>query len=89
VWKDKSKKELAQQRAEAQRLADNRRIEATKPFLERQLKLYTEASGVAACIATGTNAAVDHTEIQTAKKGFGSCITVSLPLSRMWKWRKR
>ncbi len=41
VWKDKSYKELAQQR-----------IEATKPFLERQLKLYTEASQVAALIAT-------------------------------------
>lgn len=50
--------------------ADNRRIEATKPFLERQLRLYTEASEVAACIATGTNAVVDHIEIQTAKKRF-------------------
>lgn len=70
VWKDKSKKELAQQRVEAQRFADNRRIEATKPFLERQLRLYTEASEVAACIAAGPNVIIDHTEIQTAKKRF-------------------
>jgi SNF2 family DNA or RNA helicase len=52
VWKDKSSNELAQQSLQAQRLADSRRIEATKPFLERQLKLYTEASQVAALIAT-------------------------------------
>lgn len=52
VWKDKANNELAQQRLEAQRLAESRRIEATKPFLERQLKLYTEASQVAALIAT-------------------------------------
>lgn len=55
VWKDKSEREIAQQRAEAERLSATRRIEATKPFLERQLKLYTEASQVAAVIATTSN----------------------------------
>lgn len=52
VWKDKSEREIAQQRTDAERLSATRRIEATKPFLERQLKLYTEASQVAAAIAT-------------------------------------
>ena len=35
--------------------AESRRIEATRPFLERQLKLYTEATQVAATIATSEN----------------------------------
>lgn len=33
-------------------LTETRRIEATKPFLERQLKLYTEATQAAATLAT-------------------------------------
>ncbi len=57
VWRDKSAQELAHARIEAQRLAESHRIEATKPFLERQLKLYTEASQVAAVLATSTEAA--------------------------------
>lgn len=52
VWKEKSEADRDLQRIEAQRLAESRRIEATKPFLERQLKLYTEATEVAAVIAT-------------------------------------
>jgi hypothetical protein len=32
--------------------AETRRIEATKPFLERQLALYTEATQIASTIAT-------------------------------------
>jgi hypothetical protein len=55
VWKDKSEREIVQQKAEAERLSATRRIEATKPFLERQLKLYTEASQVVAIIATTSN----------------------------------
>lgn len=62
VWKDKSNNDLTQQCLEAQRLAESRRIEATKPFLERQLKLYTEASQVAALIATSS----DERQIQQA-----------------------
>lgn len=65
-WQDKANRELAQQFLETQRLADNRRIEATKPFLERQLKLYTEASEVAARIATGTSGVIDEFEIRKA-----------------------
>ena len=35
---------------------ESRRIEATKPFLERQLALYTEVTQVASTIATTTDA---------------------------------
>jgi len=35
---------------------DNARVEATRPFLERQLTLYTEASQVAAVLATSDDA---------------------------------
>jgi len=73
VWRDKSEKELVQARIEekrladeAERLAESRRIEATKPFLERQLTLYVEASQVAAKIATST----DVNEVTEAKQRF-------------------
>ena len=36
--------------------SDNRRIEASKPFLERQLKLYTEATQSAATLSTSEDA---------------------------------
>jgi hypothetical protein len=35
--------------------AETRRIEATRPFLDRQLKLYTEATQAAATLATATS----------------------------------
>ncbi len=66
IWQDKSNKELAQAKTEAERFAVSRRIEATKPFLDRQLKLYTEASQVAAKIATSTNV----NEVADANKRF-------------------
>ena len=65
-WRDKSDRELAQARFEAERLATSRKIEATKPFLERQLKLYTEASQVAATLATTP----DNKERSKATKRF-------------------
>jgi len=55
VWKEKSEADRDLQRIETQRLAQSRRIEATKPFLERQLRLYTEATEVAAVIATSSD----------------------------------
>ncbi|MBI1735352.1 MAG: hypothetical protein HYR51_09275 [Candidatus Rokubacteria bacterium] len=51
-WRVKSDHELTQARYEAARLVASRKIEATKPFLERQLKLYTDASQIAAVLAT-------------------------------------
>jgi hypothetical protein len=46
--------------------AETRRIEATKPFLDLQLKLYTEATKVVATIATSTVA----TDVDVATKRF-------------------
>ncbi len=48
--------------------ADTRRIEASKPFLERQLKLYTEATQAAAALATSNKA----DEVAAASKKFWS-----------------
>jgi hypothetical protein len=56
-WRVKSDQELAQARFEADRVAASRKIEATKPFLERQLKLYTEVSQVAATLSTSSDTA--------------------------------
>jgi hypothetical protein len=46
--------------------AESRRIEATKPFLDRQLRLYTEATQAAAMMATTTS---EH-EFTDAKSRF-------------------
>lgn len=48
--------------------AETRRIEATKPFLERQLKLYTEATQAAATLATSKK----DDELDAASKKFWS-----------------
>lgn len=45
-----------------------RRIEATKPFLDRQLKLYTDATQAAATLATS----VKDTELVQARERFWS-----------------
>ena len=45
-----------------------RRIEATKPFLDRQLKLYTDATQAAATLATS----VKETELVQARERFWS-----------------
>jgi hypothetical protein len=47
---------------------ETRRIEATKPFLERQLKLYTDATQAAATLATSN----DPAELDSARKKFWS-----------------
>ncbi len=48
--------------------AETRRIEATKPFLERQLKLYTDATQAAAMLATSKK----PDELDVANKKFWS-----------------
>lgn len=55
VWGDNRQRELRASQWEQQRAAETRRVEATKPFLERQLRLYTEATQAAASIATSEN----------------------------------
>lgn len=48
--------------------SETRRIEATRPFLDRQLKLYTDATQAAATIATSTS----DNEITAARTRFWS-----------------
>ena len=51
VWQDKAEKERTQARLDAARYAETRRVEAAKPFLDKQLALFTEATQVASFIA--------------------------------------
>jgi len=51
VWKDNADEERNAAAAETARYAESRRVEATRPFLEMQLKLYTEAALVTSRIA--------------------------------------
>jgi hypothetical protein len=66
TYLDTSEKQLAAQIAEAERNTATRRIEATLPYLEKQLDLYTEATQVIAIIATSK----DQEEIRIAIKRF-------------------
>jgi hypothetical protein len=66
TYGDTARQTLAQAEVETQRLAETRRIEATRPYLDRQLVLYTEATTVTATIATST----DPKEIAKATKRF-------------------
>jgi hypothetical protein len=51
TYSDTSKRQLAREEREAARLAETRSIEARRPFLERQLALYSEVTKVAATLA--------------------------------------
>lgn len=66
TYRDTAQQQLVRAEAEAQQTAETRRIEATRPYLNRQLELYIEATRVTATIATST----DSEEIETAKKRF-------------------
>lgn len=52
--------------ADAAKLAETRRIEASKPFLDKQLKLFSEATAATAVISTS----VDAVEIGKARIRF-------------------
>ena len=52
TWREKSRNELAASAADAECSNRARIIEATKPFLERQLELYTVVTRAASMIAT-------------------------------------
>src|SRR5436190_13704010 len=66
TYRDTARQQLIRQRAEAERTAETRRIEATRPYLDKQLTLYTEATKVTASLATTT----DETERAKLKKRF-------------------
>lgn len=89
VWKDNADEERMAAAAEAERYAESRRIEATKPFLEMQLELYTEAARVTSRIANsgdqgaigrfwelyyGELALVENNEVAKAMVDFGKAL---------------
>lgn len=66
TYKDTTALQLARDEREADKIQETRRVEATRPYLETQLKLYTEATKTAATIATSDN----PDEVAKAKKRF-------------------
>ncbi len=66
TYGDSAQKQRRQAEIEAKRTAETRRIEATRPFLDKQLALYTEATRIASVIATSS----DKGEINRATKRF-------------------
>lgn len=66
TYQDRAKQQLVAQKVDAQRTAETRRIEATLPYLNKQLQLYIEATKVTTTIATST----DIQEIEKATKRF-------------------
>jgi hypothetical protein len=52
TYKQTSAAQLAKDEADAKRTAETRRIEATRPFLDKQLTLYTQVTKLAAKIPT-------------------------------------
>ncbi len=66
TYRDTANKTAEREAAEAQRMAETRRIEATRPYLDKQLELYTEATRVTATIATSP----DAEEVRQASKRF-------------------
>ncbi len=66
TWREKSRSELAAAAADAERANRARIIEATKPFLQRQLELYTDVTRAAAVVATSE----EDRDVQAAIKRF-------------------
>lgn len=66
TYRENSRQQLARETTDAQRTAETRRIEATRPFLDKQLLLYTEATKVASIIATSA----DTKEVDKATRRF-------------------
>ena len=66
TYKDTAEQKLAAQKLDNLRTAETRRIEASRPYLDKQLQLYTEATQVTAKIATSK----DQEEIEKATKRF-------------------
>lgn len=64
IWRDKSLKELDAARFDAERVRETRQVEATKPFLERQLTLYNSATKTAAIIAKSNDQSELHTAVE-------------------------
>ena len=66
TYRDTAQQQLARAEVDSRRTAETRRIEATRPYLDKQLALYTEATKVTATIGTSE----DAEEIKKATKRF-------------------
>jgi len=66
TWHEKSKQEFEATRAQSEHDASTRRIEATKPFLDLQLRRYIDITQVVSCLA----ASEDEAEMAGAFKAF-------------------
>jgi hypothetical protein len=66
TYKETARLQLAHDAAEADKLSYTRRIEARRPYLEKQLLLYSEATKMAAILGTSNNQA----ELDKAKERF-------------------
>lgn len=76
TYRDNAQQQMKRVEAEAARTAETRRIEATRPFLDKQLPLYIEATEVAAKIATS----LDADEIAKATRRFNELYYGALSL---------
>lgn len=76
VWQDNAGKERDAATTESARHAESRRIEATRPFLEMQLKLYTETAQVVSKIANAS----DPGEVAHATQRFWELYTGELSM---------
>ena len=90
TWRISRRDQLDAQRREGERQSEARRIQATRPFLEKQLELYAEAARVCARIASAHNGAdavarfwelywgelalVENREVETKMVQFGQAL---------------
>ena len=66
TYRDAARQQLERTSIEADHIAQTRRIEATRPYLDTQLALYIEATQVTAIIATSK----DEKEVEENKQRF-------------------
>ena len=85
TWRAKSLDDQAAARADAEKARKTRQIEATRPFLDRQLQLYNDVTQFAAIIASTEEPARDI----SSPGNSGGCTTDRWRWSRTPKWRQR
>jgi hypothetical protein len=66
TYTDAKNTQLKQELADAKRTLETRRIEATRPYLDKQLELYLQATKAATMIATSNN----PQDVEMAKRRF-------------------
>jgi hypothetical protein len=66
TYRENARQQLLRESTEAERIANTRRIEATRSYLDKQLPLLTEATKITVTIATSS----DGKDIEKATKRF-------------------